>query len=912
VSGRGGTTTPGPEAYFALTLTEATTIDVAVASEVAPLIAIRPGACKESISELACNDGAPPPAFDPDTYFGDGGSDQLSRWSVLRTPLEAGIYTIVVDTLALGELKSADFVLSLRGVQPRANASCAAPILLTSGALVKSEPLDLGSTRRPVCGAAPQSSLFYTVGVGPGQRLTARAAPAGGQFAWMPRIEAFSTCSASSCLAQGRLASGTAQQLDWINNGAAWQLVYLAVGADSPMQGVSFDLGVTVADAVATCSRPVPVMDGTTMLGQDFAFAAQNGQTCFGSSKALYYTATLLPKQTLTVHALPSGNSGGNSPNVSVRPSCDVTACGTVGNGASVTNTSNDDQTMIIEIVPAQFTPSSTFDLSIEMPPPPAAIVVTPTTDLVTSESGKTATFSIVLASPPSADVTIAIASDTPPEGTASPASVRFTSTNWRTPQTITVTGVDDQASDGPRDYTIVTSPAVSKDGRYSGLDADDVGATNLDDDPGVSFSRLSGVLTTEGGGTDTFTATLNAVPTAPVTLTLTSSDVSEASVSPTQLTFTSANWNQPQIVTVKGVDDAVPDGAQAYQILSARLASDDARYANLDPPDVAGINIDDDQIAVPLKVLSGQHNCLASQSKVPIAVDQGGQIYIVMMCEGQLLLTTSEDGGVTFTEPTAIPGIDSLEGAVDLAAGAPGLAYLLFTGDGGMLQLVRTTDGGATWSTPTVISNVTDVAHVSASGRTAFVVAHPPTDGNKVALWRSTNGGRSFSMNLLPETTIIDATLAPDGQTGWLFQQDGNATLGKSTDAGSTFSSVAQLNTDPSWHAVGRTHLYTLSGEVEIFDLTDLTASPTSVAYSSGSSPFMMTVDAADTLTFLDLDAQSRLRATHVVPGASVSLVQSTVGPTPNGAGIASLSPKASAVAIVNGTLVLYTTVIW
>ena len=64
-----------------------------------------------------------------------------------------------------------------------------------------------------------------------------------------------------------------------------------------------------------------------------------------------------------------------------------------------------------------------------------------------------------------------------------SPASVTFDATNWDTPQTVTVTGVDDAEQDGDVAYTIVTAAAVSTDPDYAGRDPDDVSVTNRDDE---------------------------------------------------------------------------------------------------------------------------------------------------------------------------------------------------------------------------------------------------------------------------------------------------------------------------------------------------------------------------------------------------------------------------------------------
>ncbi|SVB76767.1 uncharacterized protein METZ01_LOCUS229621, partial [marine metagenome] len=50
-------------------------------------------------------------------------------------------------------------------------------------------------------------------------------------------------------------------------------------------------------------------------------------------------------------------------------------------------------------------------------------------------------------------------------------------------------------------------------------------------------------------------------------TINLASSDISEATVSPSTLTFTEGNWNTAQTVTVTGVDDNNSDRNQAYRI---------------------------------------------------------------------------------------------------------------------------------------------------------------------------------------------------------------------------------------------------------------------------------------------------------------------------------------------------------
>src|SRR5207248_8620215 len=110
-------------------------------------------------------------------------------------------------------------------------------------------------------------------------------------------------------------------------------------------------------------------------------------------------------------------------------------------------------------------------------------ITVRPTTGLVTTEAGGTASFSVHLDTQPAANVVISLSSSNTAEGTISTSALTFTSGNWNVPQTVTVTGVDDDVDDGDVAYTINTSSAVSTDPDYSGMSVADVSVTNTDND---------------------------------------------------------------------------------------------------------------------------------------------------------------------------------------------------------------------------------------------------------------------------------------------------------------------------------------------------------------------------------------------------------------------------------------------
>ena len=84
-----------------------------------------------------------------------------------------------------------------------------------------------------------------------------------------------------------------------------------------------------------------------------------------------------------------------------------------------------------------------------------AGITVTPTSGLTTTEAGGTATFTVVLTSQPTADVTIGLSVQRHDRGHGvARRRVTFTRANWNTPQTVTVTGVDDDLDDGDVAYT--------------------------------------------------------------------------------------------------------------------------------------------------------------------------------------------------------------------------------------------------------------------------------------------------------------------------------------------------------------------------------------------------------------------------------------------------------------------------
>ena len=164
--------------------------------------------------------------------------------------------------------------------------------------------------------------------------------------------------------------------------------------------------------------------------------------------------------------------------------------------------------------------------------------------------------------------------------------------------QTVTVTGVNGDLVNGTQTTTItLTINDVSSDNDFDGVADLTVSATTTDDDTAGFTVTASGGSTTvaETGSTDTFTVVLDAEPTSDVVIDITSGDTGEATVT-SSLTFTSANWDTAQTVTVTGVNDSLIDSSQTSTITLSivdSISNDDFDGAADQTVTVTGVNDD-------------------------------------------------------------------------------------------------------------------------------------------------------------------------------------------------------------------------------------------------------------------------------------------------------------------------------
>ncbi|AKE63138.1 Alkaline phosphatase [Microcystis aeruginosa NIES-2549] len=114
-------------------------------------------------------------------------------------------------------------------------------------------------------------------------------------------------------------------------------------------------------------------------------------------------------------------------------------------------------------------------------PPPTPGVTLTQTGGNTTvTEGGNTDTYSLVLKTQPTADVTITLTSNN--QITLNSTSLTFTTTNWNTPQNVTITAVDDTLTEGNHTATI-THNVSSTDTNYNGLTLPNVNVNIQDND---------------------------------------------------------------------------------------------------------------------------------------------------------------------------------------------------------------------------------------------------------------------------------------------------------------------------------------------------------------------------------------------------------------------------------------------
>ena len=251
------------------------------------------------------------------------------------------------------------------------------------------------------------------------------------------------------------------------------------------------------------------------------------------------------------------------------------------------------------------------------------------------SGDGNSGSFTVVLDTIPTGDVTVALASSDEGAATVSATSLTFTTSDWDVARTVTVAGVsDDDVSDESLSISVTPSG-----GGYDDVAAGSVGVTVKDTSvAGLTLSASDLTIDEDGNGNSTtFTVVLDTIPTGTVTVAVTSSDTGAATVSATTLTFTTSDWNEAQTITVTGVSD----DNSADESVSINLTPSGGGYGQ-DQAESLSVSVTDDDI--PSLVLSVETLTISesqtAEFKVALRTQPSGDVTVA--------LATSEDEIVT------------------------------------------------------------------------------------------------------------------------------------------------------------------------------------------------------------------------------------------------------------------------
>ena len=329
--------------------------------------------------------------------------------------------------------------------------------------------------------------------------------------------------------------------------------------------------GLVVAPADVTLAITDDDSSPLTLLRIQDRTPGRTGNTDFSFSPACCsgtaYTATV----PAAVTAVQLRVNGGSAHQIHRREG--LTGSFSPGNDADHTLSTTGATVIQVQIRDGLTTVLQTFTVTIYK----AGVVVGAVSGQAT-EAGGTATFTVRLTGPPSANVRIGVSSGDSGEGRVAPAALDFTTTTWNTAQTVTVTGVDDSVPDGTQTWDVDLGVPTSADGSYSGLAARTVSVTTTDDDTGLAVDPTTLMLTEEDAtaGSGTYTVALATLPSGPVTVTATSGDAA-VTVVPTSLTYGATTWNTAQTVTATAVHD--DDGVGETVTVSHTTTSSDASY---------------------------------------------------------------------------------------------------------------------------------------------------------------------------------------------------------------------------------------------------------------------------------------------------------------------------------------------
>ena len=210
---------------------------------------------------------------------------------------------------------------------------------------------------------------------------------------------------------------------------------------------------------------------------------------------------------------------------------------------------------------------------------PTLQVGVSSSTQTLTIPEGRANSYTLVLGSRPTGDVTVGVTLPTGTDLTLDKTSLTFTMDNWDVAQTVTVEGGHDV--DGSADTATLTHSASGGD--YASITVD-LPVTVTDDDTAAIVLSETDLTVTEGySAGSSYTVKLATQPSGEVTVTVSGQAGTDLTLDKTTLTFTVDNWDVAQTATVEGGHDV--DAANDTATLTHSASGGDYAGITVDLP---------------------------------------------------------------------------------------------------------------------------------------------------------------------------------------------------------------------------------------------------------------------------------------------------------------------------------------
>ncbi len=222
---------------------------------------------------------------------------------------------------------------------------------------------------------------------------------------------------------------------------------------------------------------------------------------------------------------------------------------------------------------------------------------------------------------------------------------VAFDATDWNDARTVFVKAADDTVEEGPT-VAIISHSIISNDAALNGARIGNLSVDVGDDDAaGIVVTQTDGgTRAIEGGAGDTVSVTLSRALDAGEVVTVTLDADPGAGVSATTLTFTDANWNVAQTVTVSALQDSVQTGNRMADITFS--ASSTTGGFNADAVEIEAELVDDETASLIVTQSDGNTvvgDGLTDSYTLQLSKQPAGTVTVTLQDDGQTILSSAD-----------------------------------------------------------------------------------------------------------------------------------------------------------------------------------------------------------------------------------------------------------------------------